>query len=610
MLRTVLAIASVGAVLSLVSAGDAGAVSWQSAGSALSGRATPSGSGHRVVANVAHVGSAPRISPRQITTTLPTSGFGGVSNLIVDPATGDIFVPIPQEIVVMSPDAHLIATLPEAGSVEGLALNQGVLYALFTLPGQGSASDVSDVVAINAQTLQYERTVVSAPFLTGISLVYAGGYLWTAAACDCGGTADPTRIDPTTGALTFSQVALNGPRLFAAPDDPSDFFASWGGNGPNAADPGITRVTIASGVASVAATQTGLPNYLGVASVSTDDRTVIAGDADGLVELTAGDLEPTGITHTFPGVAHPDPTAVVASTAGGAVVATNAFSQSLSVFSEGVEQGYLGQLPYDLQTTGSTPRLALSSDLRQVYAVGEALNGSADQFTVDELGVTASPAAVNFEYQRVGTYGYGQRITLTNVSPTPMVVGSLELAGADSDDFFGTTTCGSGSSFILEPGHACQVELYFSPTAIGGRSAVLGADVGGVFDSFTQLSGSGTEGYVIAGAQGEVGNFGDAAFQGDMASTTLNAPIVGLAATPNGDGYWLLGRDGGIFTFGNASFFGSTGGLRLNEPVVGIAPTPDGGGYWLVASDGGIFTFGDAPFLDDQFQGVLSGRRR
>jgi len=83
----------------------------------------------------------------------------------------------------------------------------------------------------------------------------------------------------------------------------------------------------------------------------------------------------------------------------------------------------------------------------------------------------------------------------------------------------------------------------------------------------------------------------------------LNAPIVGIAATPNGGGYWLLGADGGIFTYGNAQFYGSTGSLRLNKPVVGIASTPDGGGYWLVASDGGIFAFGDAPFY-----GSMGGR--
>jgi hypothetical protein len=57
-----------------------------------------------------------------------------------------------------------------------------------------------------------------------------------------------------------------------------------------------------------------------------------------------------------------------------------------------------------------------------------------------------------------------------------------------------------------------------------------------------------------------------------------------------------VAADGGIFTFGDAGYFGSTGNIHLNKPIVGMAATPDGQGYWLMASDGGIFTFGDAPF--------------
>ena len=62
-------------------------------------------------------------------------------------------------------------------------------------------------------------------------------------------------------------------------------------------------------------------------------------------------------------------------------------------------------------------------------------------------------------------------------------------------------------------------------------------------------------------------------------------------------GYWLAARDGGVFTFGASGFHGSLGGRRLPAPVVDMAATPDGGGYWLVAADGGIFSYGDANFL-------------
>ena len=50
------------------------------------------------------------------------------------------------------------------------------------------------------------------------------------------------------------------------------------------------------------------------------------------------------------------------------------------------------------------------------------------------------------------------------------------------------------------------------------------------------------------------------------AAPPLNAPIVGMAATPSGNGYWEVAADGGIFSFGDAAFHGSMGGTALNAP--------------------------------------------
>ena len=84
---------------------------------------------------------------------------------------------------------------------------------------------------------------------------------------------------------------------------------------------------------------------------------------------------------------------------------------------------------------------------------------------------------------------------------------------------------------------------------------------------------------------------------GANAVANANAPVVAIAPTYDAGGYWLAGRDGGIFTYGNAAFDGSAGALTLNAPVTGMAATPDGGGYWLVARDGGVFTYGDARYF-------------
>ena len=104
------------------------------------------------------------------------------------------------------------------------------------------------------------------------------------------------------------------------------------------------------------------------------------------------------------------------------------------------------------------------------------------------------------------------------------------------------------------------------------------------------------QGYWLATADGQVFAYGDAVSYGDLSQLNLTAPIVGITATSDGLGYWLYGLDGGVFTFGDARYFGSTGDIKLNQPIVGMTARPDRTGYWLVASDGGIFAFGQAGF--------------
>ncbi|MGO9027487.1 MAG: lipase family protein [Acidimicrobiales bacterium] len=124
---------------------------------------------------------------------------------------------------------------------------------------------------------------------------------------------------------------------------------------------------------------------------------------------------------------------------------------------------------------------------------------------------------------------------------------------------------------------------------VGGRATATTVDVAGPH-------ASASTGYRLVASDGGVFSYGGAGFDGSMGGTTLNAPVVGTAPTPDGGGYWLVASDGGIFAFGDAGFYGSMGGTALNAPIVGMAPSNDGKGYWLVASDGGIFAFGDAGF--------------
>jgi len=107
------------------------------------------------------------------------------------------------------------------------------------------------------------------------------------------------------------------------------------------------------------------------------------------------------------------------------------------------------------------------------------------------------------------------------------------------------------------------------------------------------------QGYYTYGSDGTISGFGNDSYLtclGTLAATVLNAPIVGMATTPDGGGYWMVASDGGVFGYGDAGFYGSMGAKPLNQPITGMATTSDGKGYWMVATDGGIFAFGDAGF--------------
>ncbi len=136
----------------------------------------------------------------------------------------------------------------------------------------------------------------------------------------------------------------------------------------------------------------------------------------------------------------------------------------------------------------------------------------------------------------------------------------------------------------------------FQVRALGGARA-LGAPSGSLNAPLVGIAATPKgRGYWLLARDGGIFSYGNARFYGSTGNMRLNQPVVGIAAAPNGRGYWLVAADGGIFTFGRARFHGSTGAWRLNSPIVGMAATRSGRGYWLVAADGGIFTFGDAKF--------------
>ena len=135
-------------------------------------------------------------------------------------------------------------------------------------------------------------------------------------------------------------------------------------------------------------------------------------------------------------------------------------------------------------------------------------------------------------------------------------------------------------------------------TAFGAATTVPGTTLGGLSSPVVGVAATPDgNGYWAVASDGGIFSFGNAAFEGSAGGIHLHAPIVGMAATSDGGGYWLVASDGGVFAFGDAVFVGSMGGRPLNQPIVGMAATTTGHGYWLVAADGGVFSFGDAVFL-------------
>jgi hypothetical protein len=81
-------------------------------------------------------------------------------------------------------------------------------------------------------------------------------------------------------------------------------------------------------------------------------------------------------------------------------------------------------------------------------------------------GVSLSPSSLTFSSQNLGTTSATQAVTLTNTGNATLSVTSIALTGADSGDFAQTNTCGSSVS----AGANCQINVTFSPTAIGTRT--------------------------------------------------------------------------------------------------------------------------------------------
>jgi hypothetical protein len=197
---------------------------------------------------------------------------------------------------------------------------------------------------------------------------------------------------------------------------------------------------------------------------------------------------------------------------------------------------------------------------------------------------------------------YGQSVTYTaNIAG----IGGSPTDGTVDFSAGGTTLCPAA------PVVSGQASCTTTDTPLGSSTVSASYPGDTIF-----LASSGTtsvvvspvpHGYWLVGSDGGIFSFGSASFHGSTGSLALQRPVVGIVPTGDDGGYWLAASDGGVFSFGDTHFYGSIPGLgfhpagsgvpkSLNAPIVGMVPSKDGDGYLMVASDGGVFAFGDAHF--------------
>ena len=154
--------------------------------------------------------------------------------------------------------------------------------------------------------------------------------------------------------------------------------------------------------------------------------------------------------------------------------------------------------------------------------------------------LTATPTSLSFGSVTLGDVTGPVTFTLTNNNANPDVINTTgtTVSGPGADDYFAFSdpeNCPSADlqgNITLAPGGTCQFDTFFIPGALGSRSATV--NVADSLDSGATLAlnGTGTIGYYQVSSNGTVAPFGDATFQGDLSTTPLNKPIVGMAATP------------------------------------------------------------------------------
>jgi hypothetical protein len=99
-----------------------------------------------------------------------------------------------------------------------------------------------------------------------------------------------------------------------------------------------------------------------------------------------------------------------------------------------------------------------------------------DGFLMLQTTVSLSPVSLSFGNLDIGKTSQPQTATLSNVGKTSLAIKSIGIVGSNRKDFAQTNNCGTS----LPSGESCQIQITFTPTKEGQRSASLNAAYRGV----------------------------------------------------------------------------------------------------------------------------------
>jgi 6-phosphogluconolactonase (cycloisomerase 2 family) len=197
-------------------------------------------------------------------------------------------------------------------------------------------------------------------------------------------------------------------------------------------------------------------------------------DSDSISQYTVapdGTLAPKGIATIATG---DGPSSIALSPDGESAYATNFNATTVSQYTVAAD-GTLSPAQPATVTAGDRP-----------HAIALALADAPDP--------GATPQSLAFGGVDVGVTSAAQTVTLSNAADAPagLDVGQIATTGTSAGDFSITTD--GCSNLTVPPGDTCEVEVAFTPSSLGGKSAALSIPSNAVDSPLTvPLSGSGTD---------------------------------------------------------------------------------------------------------------------